>query len=146
MMIPKRRFFLAFILSLLLGLLMGAATLNEVQHTRTITASYPTAEATVSDVSWDEVGSTKNKRWSCFVTYDYQVGKRSYQGRTEAFTEFDEPAVGDRIEIYYNPRVPKDSHVNKFMELWFGPLVSFTFWGLCPLLLSGYFLSRVLSR
>lgn len=145
-MIPKRRFFLAFVLSLLLGLLMGAATLNELQETRTLTAAFPTTEATVTDVSWDEVGGTKNKRWSCFVTYDYQVGKRSYQGRTEAFTEFDEPAVGDRIEIYYNPRVPKDSHVNKFMELWFGPLVSFVFWGICPLLLSGYFLSRVLSR
>lgn len=145
-MIPKRRFFLAFVLSLLLGLLMGAATLNELQETRTLTAAFPTTEATVTDVSWDEVGGTKNKRWSCFVTYDYQVGKRRYQGRTEAFTEFDEPAVGDRIEIYYNPRVPKDSHVNKFMELWFGPLVSFVFWGICPLLLSGYFLSRVLSR
>lgn len=145
-MIPKRRFFLAFVLSLLLGLLMGAATLNELQETRTLTAAFPTTEATVTDVSWDEVGGTKNKRWSCFVTYDYQAGKRSYQGRTEAFTEFDEPAVGDRIEIYYNPRDPKDSHVNKFMELWFGPLVSFVFWGICPLLLSGYFLSRVLSR
>lgn len=145
-MIPKRRFFLAFVLSLLVGLLMGAATLNELQETRTLTATFPTAEATVTDVTWDEVGGTKNKRWNCFVTYDYQVGKRSYQGRTDAFTEFDEPAVGDRIAVYYNPRGPKDSHVNKFMELWFGPLVSFVFWGICPLLLSGYFLSRVLSR
>lgn len=145
-MIPTRRFFLAFVLSLLLGLLMGAAALNELQETRTLTATFPTTEATVTDVTWDEVGGTKNKRWSCFVTYDYQVGKRSYQGRTDTFTEFDEPAVGDSIEIYYNPRVPKESHVNTFMELWFGPLVSFVFWGICPLLLSGYFLSRVLSR
>lgn len=145
-MIPTRRFFLAFVISLLLGLLIGAAALNELQETRTLTATYPTTEASVTDVSWDEVGGTKNKRWSCFVTYDYQVGKRSYQGRTDAFTEFDEPAVGDRIEIYYNPRVPGDSRVNTFMELWFGPLVSFVFWGICPLLLSGYFLSRVLSR
>lgn len=145
-MIPTRRFFLAFVISLLVGLLMGAATLNELQETRALTAAFPTTEATVTDVSWDEVGGNKNKRWSCFVTYDYQVGKRSYRGRTEAFTEFDEPAVGDRIEIYYNPRDPKDSHVNKFMELWFGPLVSFVFWGICPLLLSGYFLSRALSR
>lgn len=145
-MIPTRRFFLAFVISLLLGLLMGVAALNELQETRTLTATFPTTEATVTDVTWDEVGATQNKRWSCFVTYEYQVGKRSYQGRTDAFTEFDEPAVGDCIEIYYNPRVPKDSHVNKFMELWFGPLVSFIFWGICPLLLSGYFLSRALRR
>lgn len=145
-MIPTRRFFLAFVITLLLGILLGAAALNEVQETRTLTATYPTAEATVSDVTWDEVGGTKNKRWSCFVTYDYQVGTRSYQGRTDAFTEFDAPSVGDRIEIYYDPRVPRNSRVNKFMELWFGPLVSLLFWGLCPLLLSGYFLSRVLRR
>lgn len=145
-MIPKRRFFLAFVISLLIGILMGATILSEMQQTRTITATYPTATATVSEVSWDEIGGSKNKRWTCFVTYDYQVGKRSYQGKTDSFTEFDEPAVGDRIEIFYNPRVPKESYVNKFMELWFSPLVSFVFWGLCPLLLSGYFLSRVLSR
>lgn len=143
MLLPLRqRLLIAFLLSLLGGLFFSGLGVREVLKTRTLITTYPTAQAEVTSVCWDEVGGQKNKRWTCVTEYSYCVNGRAYSGATDCFTEFDEPTQGDRIAVYYNPRAPKESYANHPIELWLTPAVLLVFFGLCPLLLSGYFYAR----
>lgn len=143
MLLPLRqRLLIGFLMSLLGGLFFSGLGVREVLATRTLMTDYPTAQAEVTSVHWEEVGGQKNKRWTCLTEYSYRVNGRAYTGSADCFTELDEPSQGDRIEVFYNPRDPKESRVNHPLELWLTPAVLLVFFGLCPLLLSGYFYSR----
>lgn len=136
------RFSLVALFFLLLGLLMGYGGLQELRNSYRIVTTYPTTQATVTDVWWEDVGGAKNKRQVCAAEFRYRVNDITYHGTSDNFTGFDEPAVGDTLELFYNPRDPRDARLNSFMELWSFPLITLLLGGICPLLVSGYCMKR----
>lgn len=136
------RFLLGALFFLLLGLLMGYAGVRDLLDSYRIVTTYPTAQATVTDVWWEDVGGAKNKRQVCAAEFRYRVNDITYHGCSDSFTGFDEPAVGDTLELFYNPRDPQDSRLNAFMELWSFPLLALFLGGIAPLLVSGYCVKR----
>lgn len=135
------RFPLGALFFLLLSLLMGYAGVQELQTSYRLVTTHPTAQATVTDVWWEDVGGVKNKRQVCAVEYRYRINDITYHGTSDCFTGFDAPAVGDAVELYYNPRDPQDARLNKFMELWSYPLIALL-GSIAPLLVSGYCMKR----
>lgn len=136
------RFPLCALFFLLLGLLLGYGGVKDVQTSYRIVTTYPTTQATITDVWWEDVGGHKNKRQVCAAEYRYCVNDITYRGTSDNFTGFDEPAIGDTIELYYNPRDPRDARLNKFTELWSFPLIALLFGSLGSLLVSGYCLRQ----
>lgn len=136
------RFPLAALFFLLLGLLIGYAGLKDLQNSYHIVTTYPTTQASVTDVWWEDVGGAKNKRQVCAAEFRYRINDITYHGSSDSFTGFDEPAVGDTLELFYNPRDPQDSRLNAVMELWSFPLITLLLGGLAPLLVSAYCVKR----
>lgn len=136
------RFSLGALFFLLLGLLMGYAGVQDLRNSYRIVTTYPTIQATVTDVWWEDVGGGKNKRQVCAAEFRYRVNDITYHGSSDTFTGFDAPAVGDTLELFYNPRAPQDARLNTFMELWSFPLITILLGGLAPLLVSAYCVMR----
>lgn len=136
------RFLFAALFFFLLGLLMGYGGLQDLQHSYHIVTTYPTTQATVTDVWWEDVGGVKNKRQVCSAEFRYRVNDITYHGSSDSFTGFDEPAVGDTLELFYNARDPQDARLNSFMELWSFPLLALLLGGIAPLLVSIYCVKR----
>lgn len=136
------RFPLCALFFLLLGLLLGYGGVKDVQTSYRIVTTYPTTQATITDVWWEDVGGHKNKRQVCAAEYRYRVNDITYRGTSDNFTGFDEPAIGDTIELYYNPRDPRDARLNMFMELWAFPVLVLLFGTLGALLVCAYCLRQ----
>ena len=132
--IPMPKFIKSNIKYILLiaGICSLAVSINSATHEYNFTrsAKKTTAvviknDAIVNDDDNDNDGSD-TPSYNYYPEYKYKVNGVNYTNESRIGTGKPEYNVGDKINIYYDPKHPKISSINSFFEKWLNSILTAT--------------------